>query len=516
MAILLRVLLTLLLLTLSTTAAAFAPEPAHRPTAGPAPGPARLDSFVRERLHDTGVPGATYAIVGTNGVEHSASFGTDGDGRPVTTATPFLWGSVSKPVTATLVVLLARDGLLDLDDPVGRHIPSFAKDPARRAITIRQLLTHTSGLPQGLQLTDHYGENRSPAAVTGQIARLDLGPHVHAYSSLNYVVLAAVVESVTGQPMGDALARRLLSPAGMRSVPADPREAEQVLPPGHRFVAGHARAFGSRVDPATRAAGYLVGTLDDLSAFARTQLTGGAVLTDAERATLHREAVDGYALGWRTTTVPGTDEPMVWHGGAAPGYQAAVLLLPGRDQAVVLLQNAYSPFKDATLMDTSMGIAALLAGSQPPVHGTDPLYPGVLAGLVALALILLGAATRVVVHLVHHRPARPLTTALTVTALGLTGAGLHRFPGLLGVSWGQVPLWAPDIAALLDVCAVLLVTLAGLMLARLMLTRLALTRVRLTPSGAAGSSPGRPPGAPRGPRDAAAERVPGSSPGTPH
>ncbi|MCE0538215.1 beta-lactamase family protein [Kineosporia rhizophila] len=426
--------------------------------AGPPPtstAPAALDTYVQKQLEATGVPGAAYAVIGAEGPQHTAVFGEDGDGEPITAQTPFLWGSVSKPVTATLVVLLARDGLLDLEDPVVQHVPSFP-DPST---TIRQLLDHTSGLPRGLELTDHYGPGRSATQIVGALDQQSFGERKHSYSSLNYVVLAAVAESVTGQSFGRALQQRLLAPAGMHSVPADPEQAERALPPGHRYVLGSVRPFDSRVDAATQAAGYLTGSLGDLAAFASTQLPGGPVLTDSERDLLHAEQVDDYALGWRTTTVPGTDEPMVWHGGAAPGFQAGVLLLPQRNQAVVLLQNAYSPFRDAQLMDTSMGIASLLAGAEPQVHGPDPLYRVLLAVLSVLALVLGAVIVRLLLRRNHPRSRSMIWSGAAVTTLAV---GLLALPGQLGVTRSQVFLWAPDVSVLLHLCLGLLAVVAVL------------------------------------------------------
>ena len=162
---------------------------------------------------------------------------------------------------------------------------------------------------------------------------------------------------------------------------ADAPRAEQVLPPGHRFVLGGTQTFETRVDPATVPAGYLVGSVNDLAAYARTQLPGGLVLDDKERALLHTAQVtlgdgSGYALGWRTSRVPGTDEAMVWHGGAAPGYQAAIVLLPEREQAVVMLQNAYGPFHDTRLMDSALWrrLAPGRRRARAPLH--RPGLPG--------------------------------------------------------------------------------------------------------------------------------------------
>ncbi len=363
-------------------AAAVGDESGSAPPAASTTAAEVFAAQVREQMDRTGVPGATYAVVGPDGIENFGAFGHDGDGAPITTSTPFLWGSVSKPVTATLVVMLAREGRLDLDDVVVDLLARFTTGNARsaRLITVRDLLDHTSGLPEGLELTDRYEGDRSLSQLLDQIA--DLNPVTepggkHSYSSLNYVVLTAVIEAVTRQPFDQALDDLLLNPAGMDPMATDPREAEESLPAGHRYVFGHPRAFTSRVDPATRAAGYLVGSIDDLARFAQLNLTGAGVLDQVDLDVLHTRQVEtwpgaGYALGWRTGSLPGSDEPVIWHAGAAPGYQSAILLLPRQNRAVVVLQNAYDPFHDEALLDGSWQLAALVAGQPtPPDHETD-------------------------------------------------------------------------------------------------------------------------------------------------
>lgn len=410
-----------------------------------------LDALVERRSRAAHVPGVSYAVVGLDGVQHKKSFGTDGEGRAVTERTPFVWGSVSKPVTASLVTLLVRDGLLRLDAPVTDLLPAFAGS----RITVRQLLDHTSGLPRGLEVTDRYDDGRSLTTVVPRIAELDpvAAPgEKHSYSSLNYIVLGAVVESVTRKPFAEALTQRLLTPAGMRTTTADASRAEQTVPPGHRYVAGRARAFDTRVDPATVPAGYLVGSVEDLAAFARTQLPGGSVLGDGQRRLLHTAEANDYALGWRTSKLAGTDEPMIWHGGAAPGYQSAILLLPDRNQAVVMLQNAYSPFLDERLLDTAWGVAGLLTGTEPATHGTDPTYPILVAALALITLLLLAAAVLTVIRLIRgprrrrSRQRRLVGLVVSLVGLGAIVFALFSLPGLAGVTLDQLVLWAPDLS----------------------------------------------------------------------
>lgn len=440
-----------------------------------------LDEFVQGSAAEAGVPGAAYAVVGPQGIVHQASFGTDGDGRAVSDSTPFLWGSVSKPVTATLVVLLAGEGVVDLDAPVVALLPGFTtadRDTARRT-TVRQLLDHTSGLPEGLTLTDSFDEDRKIGDVVAGIAELQPVAEpgqTHSYSSLNYIVAAAVIEKVTGRSYGDMLEQQLLVPAGMGTVSADRAESERVLPPGHRYVLGQARPFKTRVDPATVPAGYLVGDLTDLAAFAQINLVGGPVLDDKQRQLLHTTEIttgedSGYGLGWRTWHVPGSSEPMLWHGGAAPGYQSTILLLPERDLAVVVLQNAYGPFQENQLLDTAWGVASTIAGVTPEKHEVDPLYPVALLVLALLVFVLLVVTVRATWRIIRpaqeNRSTKYLLIRLAITLICLTVviAGLLALPRLFGIQLSQLGLWAPDLSWLVHGALIIAAGLAILRIA---------------------------------------------------
>ncbi|PSK96341.1 beta-lactamase, partial [Murinocardiopsis flavida] len=111
---------------------------------------ADIDRYVRGRMAEMGTPGLAYAVVGPDGPLHRRAWGTDGRGDPVTPETPFLWGSVAKPVAATAVMALVEQGPLDLDDPVTEWVPEFAFGGPGHAsrVTVRHLLSQTSGLPE--------------------------------------------------------------------------------------------------------------------------------------------------------------------------------------------------------------------------------------------------------------------------------------------------------------------------------------------------------------------------------
>ncbi|MEV6282049.1 serine hydrolase domain-containing protein [Kribbella sp. NPDC051770] len=427
----------------------------------------RLDQHVRERMDATGVPGVAYAVVSAKGVVHSGTLDTDGDGEPVTTTTPFLWGSVSKPVAATLTTTLVKSGDLKLDEPVVSYLPAFRlKTPGAERITVRHLLNQTSGIPTSLELTDQFGTGRRALDTIPDFASIGAVSEPgaeHHYSSLNYLALSAVIEQITGKPYADVLRTRLLDPLGMKGAITAPSDK---LPPGHRYLFGRPKSFDSPYDPAGVGYGYLGGTLQDAIAFAQAQLGAAPTVLDpdllaaAQRGEVETGEGIQYGLGWRRWSSKSfgveSEQPVVWHGGAVAGYQAAIMLLPSQDRAVVVLQNAYGVFQEQQLLDTAFGLTTLLAGGEPKPSTTGIGYPAALAGLTALALVLLVLLVRSI-----RRPGRPRRLWLSLLTLGGLGVVFGWvLPRTLGLERRQFVLWAPDLAWLVNTILALVVLLA--------------------------------------------------------
>lgn len=383
--------------------AALAPLPAHARSAT-----SQVDAYLRERARATDTPGLAYAIVGPGGTERTGAFGHDGDGGPVTPRTPFLWGSIAKPVTATAVMTLAESGAVGLDEPVRTYLPRFTlADPGAAArITVRHLLQQTSGIPEHTGVTDRFGDRDDPygqavADLADTEPRSAPGER-HGYSSANYLLLGALVEAVTGRPYEAYLRDHVLGPLDMRGAVTTPRRARAV-PRGHSYFFGQVVAADTHYDPAGASYGYLGGTVRDLARFAAAHLGGGTydgerVLSPASVAQLHRGTADSggtqrYGLGWRDDTRnDDLGTRTVWHTGGAPGYHAMVVLLPGADRAVVVLQNAYGYFQAADLNAAGFGAARILAGGDPEQPPGDAPYTAFLAALAAV-LTLTTAAT---------------------------------------------------------------------------------------------------------------------------
>ncbi|RKS07989.1 CubicO group peptidase (beta-lactamase class C family) [Nocardiopsis sp. Huas11] len=432
------------------------PLPADDPTG--TPSPAAMDAYVRDHREASGVPGLAYAVVGPDGIEHQGLLGRDGAGAPVTEETPFLWGSVAKPVAATAALVLADEGRLDLDAPVEEYLPDFAGFGARP--TVRDLLTQTSGLTEAaaFPVSDRYGAD---APDTGErvrrIADSPVGePGTHEYSSANYLALGAVIGEVAGGT--DAYLRAsVLDPAGMDGAFTSSAEAEAAgLAPGHRVLWGVPVADADGVDDAGAAFGYLGGGLTDIAAFARLQLRADPAVLDADalaRARTGAVPVPGsaqqYGFGWRETHLSGTNTPIVFHGGATPGHAALLVLLPEQERAVVVLQNHYDVLRDGQIQGVAFGLARLLSGAEPD---PTPGFVGATALPWAATAAALVQAGGVVAALRAGRPHWAVSAAWTALGLGAVGAAawLLSYLGPHGAL-----TWLPDTAIALLAAAVL-------------------------------------------------------------
>jgi CubicO group peptidase (beta-lactamase class C family) len=453
---------------MNTTALAAALA-AFTPLTGPLPqAPTdefhRIERYLEERFEATGVPGASYAFIDLDGETYASAWGETGDGDPVELDTPFLWGSVAKPVTATAAMTLVEDGLIDLDEPVTAYLPDFALADEDRSdrITVRHLLEQTSGIPEGTGVTDRYDDRDDPyGEAVADLA--DVEPFAEPgeafeYASANYVVVGAVIEAVADVPYEEHLRTAVLDPLGMDTVVATEDAAAEV-PRGHATVFGQPWPITTGFDQAGPSYGYLGGTVTDLQRFAEAMLDEerrADVLTAESVALMHTGAAEmndtvDYGLGWR---VDGRNADLgtstVWHTGGTPGFSAGVILLPELGRALVIAQNRYGYFQDGELIGTMLGAARMLAGGEPAEFESDPLYPALLTVLCLLIAAAVFTVAWTLLRMSKARktsPARAIAGAVcwTLAALAVAYTSFFAVPGL-APSWSAFVGMAPDVA----------------------------------------------------------------------
>ncbi|MBV8909955.1 MAG: beta-lactamase family protein [Gammaproteobacteria bacterium] len=333
----------------------------------------RIDDTVRQIIARTGVPSASVALVREQRLIYARAYGyaTLEPRRAALPSMRYPVGSISKEFTATALLLLAEQHRLSLDDPAGRFLDGLG--PAA-AVTIRQLLSHTSGVrdywPQDYLLP----EMLEPAAAALIIERwgskpLDFSPgSSFQYSNTGYVIAGAVAEKVGGKPLFDDLSARVFRPLGMKSVldvnarPLPAADATGYL----RYALGPLRPSRPSAAGWLYAAGELAMTASDLARW-DIALMQHKVLSEASLRQLTTEVVlangagTGYALGLDVALQHG--RRTLSHGGEIDGFTSHHVLYPDDGVAVIVLTNQEAV--DAS--DTIAGRLAeiLLFGATP-------------------------------------------------------------------------------------------------------------------------------------------------------
>jgi serine-type D-Ala-D-Ala carboxypeptidase len=271
---------------------------------------ARIDSVVRRGIVAGGFPGAAVIIGRRGAIVWERGFGTLdwGSGTRVDAeATLFDVASLTKVVaTSAAVMVLVDGGRVRLDDPVGRWIPEFTRG-TKASVTVRDLLTHQSGLPAGRDLSPAAGSPGTARRLVLETA-LESPPRSRTeYSDLGPEVLALVVERVSGVSFDTFVRRHLFGPLGMQSTMFRPPAALR-----GRIASTTTSALRGEVhDAAARALGGVAGhaglftTAGDLAVFAQMMLDGGTargvrIASDHTVSLFTRRAAGWRALGWNT------------------------------------------------------------------------------------------------------------------------------------------------------------------------------------------------------------------------
>jgi CubicO group peptidase (beta-lactamase class C family) len=255
---------------------------------------AQADQAVERLIAQRQLPGAAVWIERMGHGSYHRAYGqraVDPAPEPLDEATIFDAASLTKPVvTATLVQLLRERGLLDMEAPLQRYLPDCG-DAGKAAITLRQLLTHSSGLPASLP-----GNGAGDWAGAAAAQRIACGLPLAAppgtqfrYSDVNYILLGRIVERASGQPLEQLAEQALFGPLGMGDSGYLPlrRMAAARIAPTERLADGRLLR-GEVHDPTARKMGGVAGhaglftTTADLARFARMLLAGG-VAEDGRR-----------------------------------------------------------------------------------------------------------------------------------------------------------------------------------------------------------------------------------------
>lgn len=308
-----------------------------------------------------GVVGASLAIrLGDETVEAAAGVLNLRTGQPATPDSLFQIGSITKVWTATLVMQLVDEGLLDLDEPIVKHLPDFrvADEEVSRTVTTRQLLAHTSGIDGDLFLDTGRGDD----CVERYVAAMKDLTQVHpqgatmSYCNSGFTLLGRLIEVLRGQTWDAVLRERIFVPLGLGSAGTLPEEA--LL---HGAATGHMVLPGQDAPIVTPQwgiyrsagpAGLIHCPARDVLAFAQLHLDGGTtadgtrVLSAESVAAMQEPQVEvpdpytlgsHWGLGWILMTWDG--RRVFGHDGGTLGQGAFLRILPEAGLSVALCTN---------------------------------------------------------------------------------------------------------------------------------------------------------------------------------
>lgn len=419
-----------------------------------APEPGGLQAVAEQLARDLDAPGVAVQIVGPGDETATAVTGVDGRGAPIRADTPFVWGSVSKSVTGAVTEALVARGDLSLDSVVQQVVPQSRRLVGETPVTVGDLLHHTSGLPHDVSLTDDWSRRGGALDAIGPMQRPAgaVAPGSFRYSSLNYLVLQAVIEAVTGVPYAQTLRDTVLGPAGATGVLTTPDEYARSVPPGHVPFFTAPRTVDVGVDEAGLGYGYLAGSVNDLGAYVRWRMRG---IERQAPATAAANAGKQYGSGLFREEFGGS--AVWWHSGAVPGYYTFIGMVPGSDRAIVAVVNRYGELESIPIAQAGRGLLVnVLNDPQPqwfPTAGRGAEGP-VLSVLIVLVVVLIVVVALTSVRLARGPRARGIrATAARVVAITMVGAALLAgcligVPQVVGVSLPVISLWAPDVALL--------------------------------------------------------------------
>jgi uncharacterized protein YbbC (DUF1343 family) len=319
-----------------------------------------VDAIIDKAVAEGNIPGAVL-LIGHNGkVVHRKAFGSrslEPVREPMTIDTVFDLASLTKCLaTATSVMKLVEDGRIRLGDSVATYLPDFAQN-GKKDITIRDLLTHYSGLPPDLDLKVQWSGREAAYEMAMREKPINPPGSQFVYSDINFEVLGFIVEKITGQPLNEFAAANIYAPLGMKNTRfLPPKDWLPRIAPTQYDEQGH-MLRGVVHDPTARRMGGVAGhaglfsTGDDVALFAEDFLSGFRILNHSavDKMTTPQQPPNATVLrglGWDIDSPFSTNRGELLPVGSFghTGFTGTSLWIdPVTDTYIILLANAVHP-----------------------------------------------------------------------------------------------------------------------------------------------------------------------------
>ena len=358
---------------LSAAAVMAATSPAQ---AVPADFKAKADQLLKTSF-PADQPGAAVIVTEDGKVVYKAGQGlADVEAkRPITPATVFRMGSITKQFSAAIMLQLVAEGKVSLDDRLSKFLPDYPKPGADA--TIAQLLNHTVGVQSYTGIPGWMGSDKPAKPLTTEqlVAEFKNLPSPFKpgekwdYNNSGYVLVGAVIEKITGKPWHVAVEERIAKPLGLKTIRYGAVEASMA-----NMARGYTEKDGMQL-PARpihmsipHAAGALIGSVEDLAKWSHALHHGKVVRPDLYAKMIAPTMLPGgktqdYGFGLAIDTVRG--HKAIRHGGGIFGFSTEAIFVPGEDVFVALFTNSDDPV--ASEETVAYRLAALALGNPFPV-----------------------------------------------------------------------------------------------------------------------------------------------------
>jgi D-alanyl-D-alanine carboxypeptidase len=342
-----------LALSLSVTACGGSSSASHPSTSLGA----TVDAVAQTALAQQGLPGMTVALAKNGSILYAQAYGVSdlSTQTPAQPASVFEIGSVTKQFTAALIMKLQEQGQLHVDDSISIYLPEYAFPSA---ITLRMMLTHTSGLANFTdfpQLGDWVKNGVSEATVLTAVSQapLQFQPGTqYSYSNSNFFALGTIIEKLTGQSYAAYLQASILQPLGLVNT-------YYALPPASQAATGYTNN-GAGLVPAIlwdRSAAFAAGALSsnvyDLVAWDNALVHGKVVSPASFQAMTTSNGFQipgGGSYGFGLALWSFNNRPLIWHDGQIGGFTTETAVFLDSGFAIVVLTNDQDANPDAVVL----------------------------------------------------------------------------------------------------------------------------------------------------------------------
>ncbi|MDB6033230.1 MAG: Beta-lactamase [Verrucomicrobiales bacterium] len=306
-----------------------------------------IDDYITTQMAQRHIPGVSLALVRDGKLLKTKAYGKANLelGVPVTEETVFEIGSITKQFTATLIMMLAEEKKLGLDDKITAY---FTNAPLEWTnVTVRYLLTHTSGIKNytglpGFECSKHLNSAHFVEAIGKHPLEFEPGTKF-SYCNSGYNLLGFIVEKVAGKPYWQLLQDRIFQPAGMKA--SQSRDLDTIIRNRACGYEKHGNQIVNREGDLTDvfAAGAIASTVLDLLKW-NYALESGKLLKASSLQQmwspykLKNGQVFTYGFGWKLDDYKGTR--CIGHGGATSGFSSSLQKFPDLKLTVIVLTNS--------------------------------------------------------------------------------------------------------------------------------------------------------------------------------